>query len=175
MKAKEIQKKVLESQQKAFGGTSRYSYDLRMQYNLDCREKLGIGAKDVVRPGRKLAALKKCVARMRSEANRNASMRRRRNTVKLRSREIGTIEKQRKEADLQIELKRLDKKQRTRIQTQKKADPRRLRMIRETYRVRSFFTNPAFKTRSNQQMKAQECRKGPAKDWGACIRDALKK
>lgn len=172
---KEIQQQVLEKQQDAFESTSRYSYDKRMQYNLDCREKLGIGAKEVVRAGTKLGTLQRCIERMTSEASREANLKRRRKTVTDRSRRIGTSIKEAKEAELDSERKRLDQEQRTRLQTQIQANPRDLKRIRDSYRVRSFFTNDPIETRSNQKMDAQACRRVPAKEWGACIREALKK
>lgn len=167
MQEKEIQEKVLEIQEVNFGGTSRYSYDQRMQYNLDCREKLGIGATDIVRPGPKLGSLKRCTERMTSEANRIDSLRQRRSTVIDRSKALGTQLKERKEADLDAEIRRMDTEQRTRLQTQIRANPRDLTVIRKSYRVRST------ETRSTQKQDAQNCRQVPAKEWGNCIREAL--
>ena len=167
----EIQQKVIDRQQNT--GDSRYSYDLRMQYNLDCREKLGIGAKDVVRAGPKLGTLKRCVERLTSEASRTANLKRRRDTVRQRSSRLGASLKAKKEAELDAEIKRMDNAQRTRLKTQIKANPRELRIIRESYRVRSFFTNDPIETRATQKMNAQDCRRVPAKEWGKCIREAL--
>jgi len=175
MQQDEIQKKVLESQQKSFGGVSRYSYDKRMKYNLDCREELEIGALDVVQPGITLGKLKRCVERKTSEASRAANVRRRRSTVRLRSKQIGSQVRQQKKADLDLELKRLDQQQRTRLKSQVKANFRQLKAIRETYRVRSFFSNKKVDTRATQKRDAQSCRKVPAKEWGTCIRNALSK
>lgn len=171
---REIQQKILDKQQDAFGSTSRYSYDKRMQNNLDCREKLGIGAKDIVRAGTTLETLQRCVERMTSEASRAANLKRRRRTVTDRSKKIGTSLKETKEAELEDERERLDQAQRTRLQNQIQANPRELKRIRETYRVRSFFTKTPVETRSNQKQDAQACRRVPAKEWGACIREALK-
>jgi hypothetical protein len=167
----EILQKVIDRQQNT--EKSRYSTDPRTQYNLACREKLGIGAKDVVRAGPKLGTLKRCVERMTSEASRTANLKRRRDTVRQRSSQVGASLKEKKEAELDAEIKRMDNAQRTRLQTQIRANPRELKMIRESYRVRSFFTNDPIETRAIQKMNAQDCRKVPAKEWGACIREAL--
>lgn len=167
MQEKEIQEKVLEIQEANFGGTSRYSYDQRRQYNLDCREKLGIGAMDIVQPGPKLGSLKRCVERMTSEANRASNLRQRRSTVIDRSKALGTQLKIKKEAELDAEIQRMDTEQRTRLQTQIRANPRELKQIRESYRVRSV------ETRSTQKQDAQNCRQVPAKEWGKCIREAI--
>lgn len=145
------------------------SISLRMQYNLDCRKRLGIGATDVVQPGPKLESLKRCTERMTSETNRIDSLRQRRSTVIDRSKALGTQLKERKEADLDAEIRRMDTEQRTRLQTQIRANPQELKQIRENYRVRST------ETRSTQKQEAQNCRHVPAKEWGKCIREALQK
>ncbi len=169
----EIQKKVSERQQDAYGGTSRYSFDKRMQYNLDCREMLGIGATDVVKPGPVLGTLKRCIQRKTSEASRAANIRRRRSSVQQRANTIGTTVKDQKESDLQTELKRLNTQQRTRLKTQVKANPRVLKTIRESFRVRSFFTNPRVDTSAAKKRDVQSCRRVPASEWSTCIREAL--
>ncbi|MDA0376693.1 MAG: hypothetical protein O3A80_05325 [bacterium] len=151
------------------------SISLRMQYNLDCREKLGIGATDVVQPGPRLESLKRCTERMTSETSRIDSLRQRRSTVIKRSRALGTELKKRTEAELNTEIRKLDTDQRTRLQTQILANPQELKQIRESYRVRSFFTNDPVQTRATQKQEAQNCRQVPAKEWGKCIREALQK
>jgi|GEM_PF-2203860 hypothetical protein len=170
---KEILDQVLERQRQIFGDPARSTKTLRDKYNMQCREKLGIGANEIVKAGPKLGTLRRCIGRMTSETNRASNLRRRRSSVQQRSTIEGGKLKQRKEADLQEELDRRSTNQRTRLQTQTKANPRLLKQIRESYRVRSFFTNDPVETRARQKQNAQACRKVPAKEWGTCIREAL--
>ena len=150
----------------------RYDPMLRDTYVKDCRKQLGIGEKEVVQPGPKLGTLKRCIERKTSEANRK-NTRRKRDTVLRRSRQISTEEKMRKEAGLERELRRLDIQQRNRLQTQTKANPRRLKAIRESYRVKSLYTHERKDGRAAKKQRAENCRKVSAKKWSSCIREAL--
>ena len=169
----EILNKVLEIQNRLFGETMRSTESLRDQYNQECREKLKIGSSEVVQPGPKLGTLKRCIERMTSDASRAADGRRRRSSVQKRSEQIGEAVKKREEAELQQDLRRLDVNQRTRLKTQVKANPRRLKIIRESFRVRSFFSGERVDTRASQKLDAQSCRRVPVSQWGECIRKAM--
>jgi hypothetical protein len=172
-KEKEILKEVLERQKEMLGEGAITSNATREQYNLECRESLNIEAMEVVQPGPKLGTLRRCISRKISEASRAANIRRRRSSVQERTKQIGDAVKAKEESDLQIELQRLNRAQRTRLKTQIRANPRELKMIRESYRVRSFFSGERIDTRATQRRDAESCRGVAAREWGNCIRKAM--
>ncbi len=147
-----------------------------VKLDLECREQLGIGAKEIINPGPQLGTLRRCINRLQSEQSRRANTIRRRTSVEERKKRISETLLREKKEKLDQQLESKSRLQRNRLQTQQVPSPRRFKIINDSLRARTDFSDEHRRgSDAEKRLNAQDCRKVSAKEWAKCIREALAK
>lgn len=169
----QILNQVLQEQQNTIPEDGLGSSALRTQFEQECREHLGIGAKEVLHPGPVRGSLERCIERKTSKASRETDATRRRDAVQQKQQELlqQTLKKQ--QELLQEELDERDVLRRTRLNTQPTINARSLREIAKPTRAQPYYNTKRIDNDATRREDAEQCRGVPAAEWGKCIHDAL--
>ena len=168
-----IVEQELQKQEAHFGEESISVDEKRQEFQRLCREQLGIGATEEVLPGLRLGMLEQCIERKTSEASRAANIRRRRISVQRRTDRLGDKVRRINVEKLNEKLEKIDDAARNRLRNQQKANPRQIKAIRESYRIRSYFSTPRIDSKADKRRRAETCRMVTPKEWAGCMKEAL--
>lgn len=140
-----------------------------------CREELNLG-KQKLQPGPMKGNLIKCIRLKTATRKKEQDVRRKRSTVQRRQGSLFQKVLSKQVSDEKDAQKERFTKVRNRLQSQTKVDPKQFRTIRDSFKVRTDFRRPrSYRSRTNRNKRAAECRTVAASQWAACIQRALER